>query len=236
MKRCKVCGTDELRLQFRGEECHHPKAPPCPDVYRCLFCGSDSLDNSYEQVRAVYSESYLRHNLEDLGGYEACMEALRSNVEWFRDYKPRSPGQDFIDIGFLEGAALTAMQNDGWRVHGFEVIPQAYLGAHTTISTTGFNAGLFPQRYHAALAREVIEHVPDWRQFLAEVHAVLVRGGLFQLQTPRPWHEPLWIPYQQAHLQILSPGMVRYWAERVGFSVLDFRLWDAGQCWMLQRV
>jgi 2-polyprenyl-3-methyl-5-hydroxy-6-metoxy-1,4-benzoquinol methylase len=232
---CKVCSEDQLRLLFRGEQCVHPKGHPCPDVYRCLACGSDSLANTYDEVRGLYDAAYIRHNLDDIG-QDGCLEAIRSNVEWFRDYKPRAPGRDFLDIGCIEGTALIAMERDGWSVHGFDVIPQAYLGEHTTICTSGFRAGLFPQRYDAILCREVLEHVPDWRQLLAEIHQALDPGGLLQLQTPRPWDVPLWIPYQQTHLQIFAPLVLCYWLERIGFAICDYRFWDAGQCWMAQKL
>jgi len=222
--RCRVCGTDGcLPLWIGADE----------TVWeRCWCCFSDSSNALYDP--AMYNPFYMTHHAQ-AESREARLEQLRSNVEWFRDYKPQCAGRDFVDVGHCDGLMLTAMQDDGWRVHGFDVFPEANLGPHTTIAPV-FRANLFPQRYQALNCREVIEHVPGWRQMLVEMREALAHGGLLQLQTPRPTPGVQTAGYQRAHLQLFSPLALRYELERIGFSILDIRLWDLGQAFMAKRV
>lgn len=185
----------------------------------------------------MYARDYLQSNKEKLG-WEGCLREVSTNADWFQDYRHYNgvpAAKDFLDVGHAEGAMLTAMQDRGWSVHGFDVSPDAHLGPHTTIAPH-FQASLFPQRYAAVNCREVIEHVENWRQLLVEMYTALHRGGLLQVQTPRPWATPHPIPYQVGHLQVFTPIVLRYWLERLGFAVLDFQLYEAGQRWMCQKV
>jgi hypothetical protein len=217
---CRGCGEDAL-------------APLWSTFSRCLCCGSDSNALHYDPTR--YDATYLRHIRAEHPGSDADYAAeMRPNLDWFVDYEGTVPHKTFLDIGFLDGVALDGMQSRGWGVHGFDVIPDARLGDHTTIAPR-FAANLFPQQYYGVMAREVIEHVDGWRQFLAECHGVTARGGLFQLQTPRPLRDNVPGVYCPEHLVVLTPTVVRYWLERLGFSVLDYRLFEYGQVWMCRK-
>jgi SAM-dependent methyltransferase len=198
---------------------------------RCRACGSDSADREYDPT--LYDADYVvRHH--GLGNdLAAILDQLRSNLDWF-GHHARGGGRDFLDVGHNEGAALTGMQDRGWSVHGFDVNPAADLGPHTTIAPA-FRADLFPRQYDAVLCREVVEHVPDWRDFLGQLAAVTRPGGLVQVQTPRPWHEPHPTPYQRAHLQLFAPPALRRELERVGLSVIEDRQWLMGQAWLCRR-
>lgn len=225
MMRCRVCFENEAAPLFKDLE--------GGEWYRCLCCGSDTSDWPYSA--RLYDDQYVSHNLVTNDGMAGCIEQVRSNAEWFGHYKVKVRKYDFLDVGHLEGSMLTAMADSGWSVHGFDVIPAAYLGPHTTIAPQ-FRASVLPQQYDAVNCREVIEHVPDWRRMLQELHAVIAPGGLLQLQTPRPSVNPDHTPYQKYHLQIFAPSMIRYWLERLGFEVHDYRFWDLGQAWMCQKV
>lgn len=227
MTHCKVCGEAALRPLWTDAD--------GGDWSRCLACGSDSAHRSYADVAEIYNAEYVAHQIKIAGDtVENRIHAMRPNLDWFVDYQDKAPGKDFLDIGHCEGTSLTGMQDRGWRVHGFDVNAASHFGPHTTIAPH-FAASLFPQRYDAIMCREVIEHVENWRLLLSEAHKALDPGGLFQLQTPRPWYEPHPIPYQRGHLQLFTPSVVRWWLERCGFEVLDYRLWDYGQAWMTQR-
>jgi 2-polyprenyl-3-methyl-5-hydroxy-6-metoxy-1,4-benzoquinol methylase len=223
--RCRVCQEEDLvPLWEAGGRWS-----------RCLVCGSDSSDNRYEDLAADYNADYQRHVVAGCGGFAEAVGELNSNVEWFRDHRGKCAGRDFLDVGHNDGASLTAMQADGWSVHGFDVNPAADLGPHTTIAPR-FSALLFPRRYDSVLCREVIEHVPGWRAMLLECQRATADTGLFQIQTPRPMAEPELTRYQRFHLQLFSPLALRFELERVGFQVLDGRLWPGGQAWLCRKI
>lgn len=232
MMRCRVCGQDGLSLLFTscGEDEQR-------SVWlRCFACGCDSSTTDYAVLN--YDSSYSGHLVSALGGLEACVEAMRGNLDWFDDYKDTVKGRAFLDIGCLEGSGLRGMAQRGWSVHGFDVCPAAKTwsppGDHVTVAPA-LSASLFPQRYDAVMAREVLEHVPDWRGFLAECHALTARDGLFQLQTPRPGECPAPEPYQRWHLQLFTPFVLCSWLERLGFTVIETRLWPLGQVHLCRR-
>jgi 2-polyprenyl-3-methyl-5-hydroxy-6-metoxy-1,4-benzoquinol methylase len=220
--RCRVCQSEDLAQLWEMGGCW----------FRCICCGSDSSDNTWESVAAEYaSAAYQQHIVTQLGSIEAAEGALRSNVEWFHDHRDKCVGRDFLDVGHNDGASLTAMQADGWSVHGFDINPAANLGPHTTIAPR-FSALLFARRYDAVLCREVIEHIPGWRAMLLECVRATADRGLFQVQTPRPTRTPNPIGYQRYHLQLFSPLALRSELERAGFQIVDVRLWEAGQAWL----
>lgn len=227
--RCRVCGEDATYPLWRDARRRQWR--------RCLACGSDTSPYTWEESRPTYDAKYLRTHAGKTP--QAIQEDMRANLDWFSDYRKDAPSIDFLDVGCTEGASLRGMAARGWSVAGFDIIQEAKLasppGDHITVAET-FAANLFPQKYGAILAREVIEHVPGWRAFLEELHAAALPAGLVQIQTPRPTAAINRIGYQSAHLQLFAPYTLRYWVERLGFDVLDYRLHDEGQCWMLRRI
>lgn len=229
--RCRVCGEGEL-IEHPGQD--------RPDRWRrCLFCGSDSNELEYDYE--TYYAGGIPEAFAMTGGVTLPdrIELLRCNLEWFQDHRGGCPDNSFLDVGCAEGAALTGMADRGWSVHGFDVFEPSYRGPHVTVAPAfapAFAASLFRQRFAAVLCREVIEHVPGWRAMVGELYAATAGGGLLQLQTPRPCAtlESL-IVYQPSHLQIIAPAVLRYWLERTGFDVIDYRLWPCGQAWICRR-
>lgn len=234
---CLVCDCDELypshTIEFEREDCGQKSI----QWYRCIRCGSDSTDENTNQMKEAYysSTAELDHNILACGSREALRGTMAFNFEWFESYKQMAPEQTFLDIGCNEGAGMDGMQSLGWSVHGFDVNQFAYCGIHVTIADQ-FRADLFPRRYGAAMAREVIEHVPTWREFLVQAQLSLLPGGLFQLQTPRPLisldTDLDRAMYRGGHIQLFAPTVLRYWIEQSGFAVLDQVIWRQGQAYM----
>jgi 2-polyprenyl-3-methyl-5-hydroxy-6-metoxy-1,4-benzoquinol methylase len=212
------------------------KAPGGP-WHRCHFCGSDSSEQTYAEVAALYATpEYLTHLQPE--GAAAQVEALRSNVEWHVHYKHVPPDSTFLDVGCFTGAGLRCAAGLGFAVHGFDVVGQNWHGPHCTIAPV-FHAGLFPRKYSHVLCREVLEHVEGWRWFLSELWEAAHLNGIVQVQTPRPCrpgHPMTKIVYQNGHLVILAPPQLQLALERTGFRILDRRFWVGGQAWLCQRM
>jgi hypothetical protein len=229
MKWCKICGVCALKYLWSDAGRNL--------WFRCSTCGSDSSSAAYDPTH--YSDTYLADALTKTGGFEAAKEQVRSNIEWFDHYKGHCGGLDFLDVGCLEGGAMAVAADHGWRVHGWDVMEAARRDGCTTIHPH-FAASLFPQVYHAVLAKDVLEHVEGWRGFLSELTAVTARNGILQIQTPRPmdWNSPTC--YQPAHLFVIYPAALERAVRDLGFTVLDRRQWDgtdtgpAGQALLLR--
>ncbi len=228
--RCRVCDGGELVplwVDAGGNQWS-----------RCALCGSDTSSGDYPA--ALYTDEYLTGSLARTGGMDEARSQVRSLIEWFGHYRKECGGKDFLDVGCLEGAALDEAAAHDWSVHGWDRIAAAARPGCTTI-TPHFAAGFFPQQYHAVLCKDVIEHAPGWRGFLAELTAVTVPNGLLLIQTPRPMDRPDPTCYQPAHLFIVAPPVLERAAVASGFTVLDRREWEgtatgpAGQAWLLRK-
>jgi 2-polyprenyl-3-methyl-5-hydroxy-6-metoxy-1,4-benzoquinol methylase len=175
-------------------------------------------------VKQIYNREYLNEHGIDSYSPERMIEQVRSNCEWFDHYAKDLPNRDFLDIGCCEGSSLRVMAALGWAVHGFDVVEPSYYGPHVTVGPH-FTKWLFPNRYAAVMAREVIEHVDSPLLFLHECHGVLCPGGLLQVQTPKPCDWFHGAVYQTAHLTIMHPQALRSLINDAMFDILDFREW-----------
>lgn len=225
---CRVCGSGDTRpLPWRGAD--------GSAWARCLVCGSDGSDTDPGQAMRFYDAAYLATH-HKLATRAELLESMRSNFDWLDLWAARMPPPErtVLDVGCAEGCGMEGLQARGWAVAGFDVVPEARTGTHVHVAGQ-LEARLFPRQYGAVLCREVVEHVPDWRGLLAEVYHLLLPGGLFQVQTPRPWHAPDPIPYQREHLQLFAPIALRHYLGLIGYQVLDHRYWPAGQAYLCRR-
>lgn len=229
MTHCRACSEEALHPLWQDTAGGH--------WFRCVACGCDSASRCYANTQHLYQDSYILAHTSHIGE-EKLIQEIRPNLDWFVDWKVKEDvGKDFLDVGCCDGIGMKGMAERGYSVHGFDVIPGAARPGCTTIAPH-FQANLFPQQYHAVLCREVIEHIDIPMQFLTELASVTAKGGFLQLQTPRPSVAFNPIGYQEAHICLLSPHWLRYWLERLGFEIKDYRLWDnpAGQAWMCKKL
>ena len=231
---CRCCGREDcLRPLWSGPESGGYQ----PQWVRCLWCGSDTSSITWSQTQKVYDHTYFNHNLSRLG-FEGLRREVSHNCQLFAKHQPRPTGSStslkFLDVGCLEGAALSVMQDQGYAVHGFDIIPEAKTGTHVTVAPF-FQSTLFPITYDSVLCREVIEHVPGWRQLLIELYHVTSPQGLCQIQTPRPTPQPSHQAYSFTHLQVFSPQLLRYELEKVGWLLVVHEVWGEGQLWLCRK-
>ncbi len=225
MMRCRVCSSPGC-------------LPLWPNVegvggewFICPGCGSHSHNVDADDVAADYGTKWYRDHLST-GDHDPSPDALKVNVEWFREF--RGVGRDALDVGHLNGNGLAALKADGWNVHGFDVNPHGDYGPHTTIYPF-FAAHLFPGLFDAVLCRDVIEHVEGWRALLMELWRATKPGGLVQIQTPRPTSGPTSIVHQRHHLQIFSVGELDRWCRWAGLEPFARKDWETGQALLCRR-
>ena len=224
---CKICGEKDLVPLWPDADGPEPRM-----WHRCICCGCDSADRTYPEVRELYQSNYAAYQASVNMEYE--LKELETNLNWFSDYRGKSPSNDFLDVGCWVGAALKGMQDMRWSVHGFDVIQPAYMGQHVTVAPY-FSASLFQLRFGAVLCREVLEHVDGWLDLIQQLHAATDHNGLIQIQTPRPTRERREHIYAKMHIQLLTPYALRWYLERLGVEILDFKIWELGSAFIGQR-
>jgi len=172
VRRCPAC--DSAAAREAGLKNNYP-------ILGCLGCGTiyaarlPASDYSY----ADYYEG------DNLSVPEAIVERIEEIVEGFDAYRAHNR---LLDIGFGAGSYISAAANAGWNVSGVEVSKPAFAQARDAGRDVFFGQlyeGRYPENYFdVVLAVEVVEHLPQPRDFVLEVARVLRPGGLFWATTP----------------------------------------------------
>lgn len=223
---CRVCKS--LYTHFLYPDTSDSKRG---NWWRCLSCGCDSSDSVYDELLPRYLDpKYHSHAVDELGSFEKAVECMTTNLDLFG--KPFGACR-FLDVGASEAAGMEGMERRGWLVHGWDIVD---IPSRRPVKfSPAFTANAFDVQFDAILCREVIEHAPDWQALIAEMLAALAPGGLLQIQTPHPWHEPDPLPYQDYHLQIFAPAFLCSWVERFDVEIENLLTWPRGWCAVFRK-
>lgn len=218
-----VPSTDGLACRHCGST---DTVPGEVNFHQCLRCGCASSELTYDDVRHLYAASvYQGHHKVDRA---ELLKQVSTNVEWLN--AAETPEDSALDVGCLEGALMERLSADGWDCMGWDVDPT--LASDKVIVGDDFRAADIGRQFGAVISRETIEHVPDHRRHFRELVTAVLPGGILQIQTPRPHGDYSdGIPYQTAHLTLLSPQAVTELFESAGMVVERVHLWKNGQLW-----
>ena len=141
----------------------------------------------------------------------------------------------FLDCGCGPGAYVLALKEQfGLDAHGIELredkvkIAQARPGLEDRVAKGDLMAIDFPDNaWDYCMLNEVLEHVPDDRRALSEVHRILKPGGLLFIFSPNRWFPfethgvmyqgtkrklPHWVPFVPYMPVRLGKVWFDYWA------------------------
>lgn len=199
-------------------------------IVKCQGCGLVFVNprgfsiESDEYFRGPYLETIeqqgvLRSNIEYL--YNRTLEHLETLLEPSR----------ILDVGCAMGHFMVYARNRGWQVHGIEC--SAYAGAYgrerwglPIQSVCDLRAANLPGHYFdACVLIEVIEHLPNPDEVLAEVCRLLKPGGVVYLTTPNfasyralaerdSWSAVV----PTGHLYYFTPDSLHQLLRKAGFS------------------
>lgn len=235
-KRLRVC-SDLLygvpgEFQFvRCANCSHVYMNPRPtvaDLPRCYPGGYVPHQAYRESVSPQRSPWYLSRGVRRIPGLRALYYWL---VETRSAIVPSqvSPGRA-LEIGCGRGDFLEQLARAGQDVYGVEPAPTAaeiarQRGFHVHTGTLE-SASLASGGFDAAFAWMVVEHLPEPRVTLSEIHRVLAPDGRLFFSVPNHgcW-EPrafgrFWAGYDAPrHLQQFTPHSLRRLLDECGFTV-----------------
>lgn len=248
--RCNLCGADDttvvqdgvpveggesFRFRSSGAEVSHDR------IVRCRRCGLEYVNPRLrsEVILAGYSE----------GSDENFVSQARSRERTFRrslafltrtlpaEMRARVGGANrprILDVGTAGGSFLKVARDAGWEVFGVE--PNRWLcdwalqqyGVHID------NGALFEQRYasdsfDAITLWDVLEHVPDPRALLDEVHRILRPGGILLVNYPDKGSLAAramghrWVFILTVHIYYFTRKTIRRLLDETGFEVVKFR-------------
>lgn len=183
---CVVCGDTARRSFIRHGEF---------EVVACGGCGLRVLDPmpTAESASALYSDDYFRNDSALARGYDDY-ESERDNMRaTFRDRLRHLPEPAaharLLDVGAAAGFFVEQARLAGWDAEGLELNGWAAEYAREELGVPVRRGSLedagYPDRSFAAVTLwEVIEHIPQPREFIREIARILQPGGLLALSTP----------------------------------------------------
>jgi 2-polyprenyl-3-methyl-5-hydroxy-6-metoxy-1,4-benzoquinol methylase len=184
---CTICGADDAAPQFVKHGL---------PIVRCRRCGFAYVSPRpvWSEVARIYGdETYYRNDNTCDFGYgdyfgeqrELLEPLFAQRVAEIEEHHPNR-GR-LLDVGCAIGLLLEAAQRAGWAVEGVDVSEYAvascrsrgFVAHHGPIETQGFGTG----RFDVVVMDDTIEHMPDPRRALLEVHRILAPGGLLTINT-----------------------------------------------------
>jgi SAM-dependent methyltransferase len=237
---CPVCGGCDHQARFRSADAGtelgvDPRSfRPSADrfgkalglVVRCRACGHQFVEHapSPDDVRAAYTDAVDEVSLrEEDGQVETARRALRRIEETV------APGLA-CDLGCWTGSFLVAARERGWRSAGVE--PSRWAANRAAergldvrqgeLQESGLDAGAC----RLVVLTDVLEHLADPGDALAEAHRLLEPGGVVWITVPdagsrlaralgRRWWSVL-----PMHLQYFTASSMERLLAQHGFYVL----------------
>jgi SAM-dependent methyltransferase len=148
-----------------------------------------------ETLARMYSAEYFEQDFR-CGRSEARStdeSAFRSENDGLLDrFEPLRGQGRLLEVGCATGLLLKRAQERGWSVTGVELSPDAAaharaLGLEVHVGTLA-QAALPAAAFDLVYMGDVLEHVPDCREVLAEVARVLAPGGHVVVRGPITTH------------------------------------------------
>jgi SAM-dependent methyltransferase len=168
----------------------------------------------------VNAEEYVKmREAEDT--YWWFVSRRRLAIRWLKE---AAPAGKVLDVGCGPGALLADIQEDR-DAYGLDFSPIAISlgtqrGLRNLVEGDAQDIPFPDGMFQAVVTLDTLEHVPDDRKALAEIHRILAPGGALILNVPAyMW---LWGPHDVAlhHCRRYTPTEVSARVEEAGFEVL----------------
>lgn len=243
---CNFCGADDTEQLFVGKDEWYSGPGEFPTV-RCRQCGLIYITPrpSVAAIGAYYPDEYspyLRQNQVETSAWTRLNHqlAMRKRTKLIQKQLPQ-PGR-VLDVGCATGSFLVALREIGWQVEGIEFNPYAAEYAreqHGLDVTTGelLHSNLPAQQFDLVVFWDVLEHVHQPRETLAEAARIIKPGGTLLLVLPNPesleagWFGPYWAGWDTPrHLYIYTRSVIKRFLSQTGWTVtstscLTGRIW-----------
>lgn len=254
---CPACGGPRAELRFSDR--NRREGLDIDGRYlRCVGCGTLYLEQVPDP--ATLAQAYASGTIDEvpdgplqpadgtaapLSGARALLRAAMRAVAGRPHSEPEEPGRGrrLLDFGCLSGDKLVEFHQRGWQVAGVDLNEKAIARARARIPSGSFHAGPLAtlprsETFDVIRTDNVIEHLPDPLEILADLRTHLKDGGRLLVYVPNGDGLSLrllgggsvnsWIPY---HLQLFSRRGLAALLRRAGFSSVRIRFYSPLAWW-----
>lgn len=232
---CEICSSPDYAAKYQLTDYLLENDQVHTTLVRCLNCGLiyQNPRLSPQEIEEHYPPEYDSFQSED-GDYEN----LGSRISKFGLSKRRrfvsslKNGGKLLDVGCATGNFLHEMQSaPGWDLFGIEINEHAANIAHRKYALNVFHGVIeeanYPEDFFDVITLwDVLEHLPDPKSTLNEVHRVLKKNGRLVLRVPNggSWDAKLFRKYwfgldAPRHYYVFNQQTIRNLLEMSGFQV-----------------
>jgi len=248
---CPLCDGEGVEA-FLGRD--QLMGLPGEFTYReCASCGAlyQAPLPDTQTIASFYPDSYLDHDqppvtkpfgwlrrgvLASRYGYTALVNngfqrvvGWLAGVVFYRDEISFNQGGPALDVGCGNGKFVQKLAALGWQARGVEFsesAAKAGISAGLDISIGTLEEAEFAaESFNLISARHLLEHLPDPKQFMAEIYRLLQPGGRLLIRTPnsnalgRRWFGADWYACDPPrHLILFAPSNLREIARQAGLQ------------------
>lgn len=156
------------------------------------------------------------------------------------------PGSTVMDLGAASGVIAEQLAKEGFQVKGVEydqklVEDWKSRTRHKNVEIVQGDGRHLPYQdseFDAAIALEVLEHIPDTEQVLTELARVIKPGGKLVIGVPTAWSERIFYKLnpdfakQADHCHVFTKNFLTKRLEQSGFRVYSSRGENSEYTWL----
>ena len=234
---CDLCGSENITKITLSLSKHDGKigfTPSASDfgifypLAKCKDCDVifSIINNKEVEIRRFYTESKDDIYLSQSAQRTLTGKAVLSHIKPFIPENGR-----ILDIGCSYGLFLQSARDSGLQVFGVELSKDACRHCTQSLGLNVYCGELEHATFHenffdAIVAIEVIEHVDNPDNFIADIQRILKPGGILYLVTPNTQSLSgkllgyRWWSYRRMHLYYFSKNSLSKFLRKKNFSIM----------------
>ncbi|MDP3900379.1 MAG: class I SAM-dependent methyltransferase [bacterium] len=206
------------------------------DLYRCSGCGLIFVWPLPKDFAEIYSQDYFSGASQGFGyaDYNADKKPMLSAwLKYLALIEKLLPNKGrLLDVGAATGFFMCLAKERGWQVNGVEISDFAARSGRKAgleiFTGTLENAPFAEESFDLITMWDVVEHLPQPREFFSRASRLLKKGGVIVINTPdagsilagllgKRWH--LIVPPE--HLHYFNLNSLSLLLSKTGFKILQ---------------